>query len=91
MSTNTVVELSAKPLTIKLRNGQTVSFKSNVSIEVDEIPVIDIQDIFSDDLQARKAVAEKVREACHRIGFFYALNHVSLPYKRRKKVRHEFC
>lgn len=40
-----------------------------------EIAVIDISPIFSDDLAQRQAVAEKVREACTRIGFFYAVDH----------------
>jgi isopenicillin N synthase-like dioxygenase len=41
----------------------------------DEITVIDVSGIFSDDLSQRQAVASQVREACMRIGFFYMINH----------------
>lgn len=75
MST-TVVETTPVPaLNLTLQNGQKIRYHSDTSIEADEIPVIDISNIYSDDLEARKAVAEKVREAAHRIGFFYIVNH----------------
>ncbi|KAJ8097178.1 hypothetical protein POJ06DRAFT_40696 [Lipomyces tetrasporus] len=61
--------------TIRLPNGKIHNVKSNISIEADEIPVIDVSGIYSEDIEDRKAVAEKVREASHRIGFFYAINH----------------
>ncbi|KAK9342525.1 hypothetical protein V1522DRAFT_415855 [Lipomyces starkeyi] len=61
--------------TIHLPNGQVLNVKSNISIEADEIPVIDVSGIYSENIEDRKAVAEKVREASHRIGFFYAINH----------------
>ena len=76
MSATTTVEAAPLPaLNLRLQNGQTIRYHSDVSIEADEIPVIDIADIYSDDLQARKAVAEKVREAAQSIGFFYIVNH----------------
>lgn len=75
MSTTTTKTEAANPMSIRLPSGQTVVPKSNISIEADEIPVIDISPIFSNSLEARQAVAEKIREASHRIGFFYAVNH----------------
>lgn len=62
--------------TLRLQNGQVLQIKSNTSIESDEIPIIDVAGIYSDRLEDRQAVAEKIREACHRIGFFYVINHV---------------
>ena len=66
------------PMTVHLSNGQTCSFTSNISVELDEIPIIDISAIHSDKLEDRQALAEKIRDASHRIGFFYITNHVSL-------------
>lgn len=63
------------PLNLTLQNGQKIHYHSDTSIEADEIPVIDISGIYSNNLEDRKAVAEKVREAAHRIGFFYIVNH----------------
>jgi hypothetical protein len=75
MSTTTVETTSLPPLNLTLQNGQKIHYHSDTSIEADEIPVIDISGIYSEDLESRKAVAEKVREAAHRIGFFYIVNH----------------
>lgn len=41
----------------------------------DEITIIDASGIYSDDISKRQAVADQVREACTRIGFFYLINH----------------
>jgi hypothetical protein len=68
---------AANPLTIELQNGQVLKTESNESIETDEIPVIDVARIYSDKLEDRQAVADQVRKACHDIGFFYVINHVS--------------
>jgi hypothetical protein len=75
MATTTVEAAAPPALKLTLQNGQKIQYHSDVSIEADEIPVIDVRDIYSDDIQARKAVAEQVREAAHRIGFFYMVNH----------------
>lgn len=40
-----------------------------------EVPVIDLQDIRSDDPILRGALASQVRDACMRVGFFYVSNH----------------
>jgi hypothetical protein len=71
-----VTILEPKPITVKLSNGQTCSFSSNLSIETDELPIIDISRIYSEKLEERQALAEEIREASHRIGFFYIIGHV---------------
>lgn len=40
-----------------------------------EIPIIDVADVYSEDVTKRKAVAEQVRAAAMNTGFFYAKNH----------------
>lgn len=71
---------ASEAMTIRLQNGQILKVKSNQSTEADEIPIIDVSRIYSDKLEDRQAVAEEVREACHRIGFFYVINHVSIAH-----------
>lgn len=66
------------PLVIKLQNGQVLHVQSNEAMDADEIPIIDVGGIYSDKLEYRQAVADKIREAAHRIGFFYVINHVSV-------------
>jgi hypothetical protein len=77
MSTTTMLKTvsSQPPLNLTLGNGQKIYFHSDESIEADEIPVIDISGVFSNELADRKAVAEQIREAAHRIGFFYIVGH----------------
>lgn len=67
------------PRTVKLHNGQVFTFNSNVSTNLEKIPVIDASRIWSERLEDRKAVAEEIREASRTIGFFYLLNHVGNP------------
>lgn len=40
-----------------------------------EIPLIDFSAMYGDDLQARRAVGDAVRQACTEVGFFYAKGH----------------
>ena len=40
-----------------------------------EIPVVDFAPIFGGDPAAKQAVGDAVRDACTRVGFFYARNH----------------
>ena len=40
-----------------------------------EIPIIDLADAYSKDLTKRQGLAEKIYEACVRVGFFYVKNH----------------
>lgn len=72
MSTTAVQLEEPKTTTLKLPSGQTVTVKSETSVDADEIPIIDVSAIWRDDLEAKKAVAEQIRGAAHRIGFFYA-------------------
>ncbi|KXL49965.1 MAG: hypothetical protein FE78DRAFT_252217 [Acidomyces sp. 'richmondensis'] len=84
---------SVEPITLKLPSGQIVSVQSEVSIKSNEIPIIDVSVIWSNDLNAKKEVAEKVREASHRISFFYAQNHgVDTKYAAEAfKQSQRFC
>lgn len=41
----------------------------------EEIPIIDLDGIFKDDLEARKAVAREMLSAAENSGFFYIKNH----------------
>jgi len=75
-STTTVLEQPAHS-TISLPSGQTVRIRSETALAVDEIPIIDFSAIWSDDIEAKKAIAEQVRQASHRIGFFYCQHPVS--------------
>lgn len=75
MSTTTVLENAQPALNLTLGNGQKIYYHSDTSIEANEIPVIDIGRIYSDEIEDRKAVAEAIREAANRIGFFYIVNH----------------
>lgn len=40
-----------------------------------EIPVIDFKDGYSKDFETRKRLADKIYDACVRVGFFYVRNH----------------
>ncbi|KAF9730319.1 2OG-Fe(II) oxygenase superfamily protein [Paraphaeosphaeria minitans] len=40
-----------------------------------EVPKIDMQRIYSDNLGDREQLAKEVGEACRNVGFFYAVNH----------------
>jgi isopenicillin N synthase-like dioxygenase len=75
MSTTTILETPQPPLNLTLGNGQKIHFHSDTAIDADEIPVIDISGIYSDDINDRRAVAEQIRQAAHQIGFFYIVNH----------------
>lgn len=63
--------------TVTLHNGTVFSFNSDVSANLEKIPVIDAAGIWSDDITEREAVAQEIREASRDIGFFYLINHVS--------------
>lgn len=40
-----------------------------------EIPVIDVADLYSDNLEDRRGVAKEIVRACEKVGFFYIKNH----------------
>ncbi|KAG9584774.1 putative gibberellin 3-beta hydroxylase, partial [Aureobasidium melanogenum] len=76
MSQTTVITESKESLrTVRLHNGDTFTFTSNIATDLENIPVIDAARIWSDKIEDRKAVAEEIRVASHEIGFFYLINH----------------
>lgn len=64
------------PRTVTLHNGQVLTFNSNISTNIEKIPVIDARRIWCERLEDRQAIAEEIREAAQTIGFFYLVNHV---------------
>ncbi|KAF3399910.1 putative iron/ascorbate oxidoreductase [Penicillium rolfsii] len=73
MSTTQIKDTVRAP--IYLDNGKSFTATSNLSKELDVVPVIDVAGIYSTELKTRRAVAEQVYEAATKIGFFYAKNH----------------
>ncbi|ROV96955.1 hypothetical protein VSDG_04128 [Cytospora chrysosperma] len=73
--TTTLSKSETGPRTVKLHNGQVFTFNSNVSTNLEKIPVIDASRIWSERLEDRQAVAEEIRQASRTIGFFYLLDH----------------
>lgn len=69
---------SEVPRSIALTNGKTFTFQSNASTTNEEIPIIDVSPMYSNNLEDRQALAEKIREAAHDIGFLSLVNHVGL-------------
>lgn len=69
-------ESATAPRTVTLHNGQVLSFNSNISTNIEEIPIIDARKIWCERLEDRRSVAEEIREAARTIGFFYLVNHV---------------
>lgn len=76
--TTTLSKSETGPRTVKLHNGQVFTFNSNVSTNLEKIPVIDASRIWSERLEDRQAVAEEIRQASRTIGFFYLLDHVRI-------------
>lgn len=46
--------------------------------DFDQVPVIDITELQSDDAEKRLEIARQIRDACIRVGFFYVKGH-SIP------------
>ncbi|MGE3290322.1 MAG: isopenicillin N synthase family dioxygenase [Geminicoccaceae bacterium] len=64
--------------TVLTGNGPRAYFESGLAarqVPFTEIPVIDFRPMFEPDRAAREAVGAAVRDACTRVGFFYAANH----------------
>ena len=64
--------------TVLTGNGPRAYFASGLAarqVPFTEIPVIDFGPMFESDRAAREAVGAAVRDACTRVGFFYAANH----------------
>ncbi|MEE2981368.1 MAG: 2-oxoglutarate and iron-dependent oxygenase domain-containing protein [Pseudomonadota bacterium] len=57
-----------------MNSGGTGEFSAK-RLDFDQIPVIDIDGLFSDDAADRQRVADVVGEACRNVGFFYIRNH----------------
>lgn len=82
MATSQTQTTANQPQTVSLRlaSGQgpvtrTVLQTPPRDALFSETPVIDIAGIFSDSLEARRAVAREIRNAATHIGFFYISNH----------------
>ena len=60
-----------------------MTFKSNISTNLEKIPVIDATKIWSQHLEDRQAAAEEIREASRTIGFFYLVNHVRVYFDQK--------
>ncbi|KAL4919216.1 hypothetical protein BDW62DRAFT_200096 [Aspergillus aurantiobrunneus] len=73
--TTAATDAPEAPRTVTLMNGSPFSFNSNISTSLENIAVVDAARIWSESLEDRKAVAEKIREASRNIGFFYLVNH----------------
>lgn len=52
-----------------------------------EIPSVDVSDVFSESLEVRKAIAAKLGKACEEVGFFYAVN----PPVSKEKMGMSMC
>lgn len=55
--------------------GTDERFKDTQVGNFDTIPIINVSGIFSTQLEERKKVAAQIRDACIRVGFFYAEGH----------------
>lgn len=74
---STTVKQAGTPRTITLTNGTSFTFNSNIPTTDEQIPVIDVSRMYSNDVEQRKVLAEEIREAAHSIGFLSIVNHVS--------------
>jgi hydroxyethylthiazole kinase-like sugar kinase family protein len=79
MSTTTTTE---RPLTSKLelRTAYGPVFRDVLNTPprdctADEIPIIDLSPLYSEDIEDRKALAKTLRAAAVNTGFFYIKNH----------------
>ena len=64
--------------TVHTGNGPRAYFESGLAarqVPFTEIPVVDFAPMFEPDRAGREAVGAAVRDACTRVGFFYAANH----------------
>ncbi|KUL89330.1 hypothetical protein ZTR_03669 [Talaromyces verruculosus] len=63
----------------KYKNGkfgiQETKSEGSIVGDFDTIPLINVSRLFSEKLGDRKAVADELREACTRVGFFYVEGH----------------
>lgn len=60
-----------------LENGQKIELKANTSTKHDfeSLPILDLEDLTSDDIEKRKSLARELYKDCSEVGFFYVINH----------------
>lgn len=58
-----------------MRGSRPVLRGAEAKQTFDSIPAIDMTNIWSEKFEERKAVADKIGDACRNVGFFYAENH----------------
>lgn len=56
------------------RMSRPVLTGSDAKETFNSIPTVDVANIFSPDLEVRRAIAKEVGKACEEVGFFYATN-----------------
>lgn len=61
------------PRTVTLQNWTIFRFNSNISTTLEKIPIVDASKIWREKLEDRQAVAEEIRDAFYKIGFFYLI------------------
>ncbi|OIW23411.1 1-aminocyclopropane-1-carboxylate oxidase [Coniochaeta ligniaria NRRL 30616] len=61
--------------TLKTRFGEVEVSKDAIEGDFTTIPVIDLSDMKSPDLEKRKQVARQIYDASSKVGFFYIKNH----------------
>lgn len=47
----------------------------NDDVSKDQLPIVDLSNMYHADIEKRRAVAEKICDACINFGFFYASNY----------------
>ena len=72
--------------TVKPTHVPAAHSKTPNATEFSEIPIIDLAPMFCNDTEAKKEMAEKLREACVEVGFFYIKNH-EIPESHMLGVR----
>jgi isopenicillin N synthase-like dioxygenase len=80
MSTGSLSSTSFEYTTLKLSSAEgpvyrKIKNKPVRDARLDEIPLIDVSDMFSDSLDDRKIVAKSIHDASTNNGFFYIMNH----------------
>lgn len=75
----TTTATNAPGFSITLDNGEKIQLESGQSTkfedDFDEIPLLDLQNLFSDNIEDRKILAKQLYKVCHEVGFFYVKNH----------------
>ena len=78
VATTTILEevaASREHLRTRLAGALTQPPPNTPSASLPSVPLIDIGSSFSDNVEAKKSIAEQIREACVTTGFFQISNH----------------